>query len=310
MDGTDELFTLPALMTRHPNMPLVSVVLTTYNHAQYLNDSLNSVLEQTYSPIEIIVVDDGSTDATWDVVAGYPTVHYHYQDNRGLAAARNTGIGLARGDYLLFLDADDALLPDAVSIQVEEMQRHPEAAFVSGGHFTADEVLRPLREVSADVQANHYETLLSRNYIGMHAAVMYRRSVLEAFCFDTGLTACEDYDLYLRIASRYPVHSHTRAIALYRTLKNGMSGNLPNMLQMALKALAQQQAQLNSGERERAYRQGRENWKNLYGYMMAEQLEKGMAGKRKQDYIDALLRNKPKLLIRYYLKKILPLSKT
>ncbi len=297
-------------MTDPRTKPLVSIILTTYNHAHFLNDSISSALAQSYPHTEVIVVDDGSTDNTAAVVAEFPGVRYHYQDNRGLAAARNTGIDIAGGEYLIFLDADDALTPDAVAVQVEQILRHPEAAFVTAGHFTADERLRQQREVSADIREAHYETLLIRNYIGMHAAVMYRRSILDEFRFDTGLSACEDYDLYLRIAARHPVFTHTRPVAIYRTVSGGMSGNLTNMLNNALEALARQKPHLRTDEQRRAFRAGLRNWRDLYGYMMAEQLDKGLAMHKKQGYLEALLRNHPKLLIRYYLKKILPLSKT
>jgi len=105
--------------------PLVSVVVPTYNCAHYLAAALDSVLAQTYRPIEVIVVDDGSTDNTADVVCAYAEVRYLYQPNQGAAVARNIGIAAAQGEFIAFLDADDVWQPDKLSIQVAYMLQHP-----------------------------------------------------------------------------------------------------------------------------------------------------------------------------------------
>jgi glycosyltransferase involved in cell wall biosynthesis len=295
-------------MTRHPDLTTVSIVITTYNHARFLPDAIESVLSQAYAGIELIVVDDGSTDDTTAVMQRYPSCRYIYQSNSGLAAARNRGLSEATGLYVLFLDADDTLLPGAIKIQADHLTRLPEVAFVSGGHIVADAYLRPQREVGADIQAEHYRTLLTRNYIGMHAAVLYRRNVLEQFVFDTALSACEDYDVYLRVSRKHPVFTHTVPIAMYRTLSSGMSGNLPNMLATALKALKKQQPFLKTPAEREAYNIGIANWKNLYGYAMLEHLTRGVDKTTKQVYLSTLLHNKPRLYIRYFLNQIIRIS--
>ena len=102
----------PSLGRVHNGMlPLVSVIITSYNQARFLSDAIESVLTQTYSQFEMVVVDDGSTDNASEVVARYPGVRYMRQDNQGLSAARNTGLRESNGAYLVFLDADDRLLP-------------------------------------------------------------------------------------------------------------------------------------------------------------------------------------------------------
>ena len=98
---------------QHTN-PLVSVIIPCYNHAQFLPDAIRSVQQQTYSPVEIVVVNDGSTDDTETVAKQFDTVKHIYQTNRGLSAARNTGIEHSSGEFLVFLDADDWLYKDAV----------------------------------------------------------------------------------------------------------------------------------------------------------------------------------------------------
>ena len=115
-----------------PEVNLVSVVIPCYDHAQFLAQAIESVLGQSYANFEIIVVDDGSTDNTAEVVKGYSPVRYVYQKNAGRSNARNTGLQQSRGEFLVFLDADDRLLPHALETGVYCMHEHPECAFVSG----------------------------------------------------------------------------------------------------------------------------------------------------------------------------------
>src|SRR4051794_15933358 len=115
------------------NYPLVSVIVPCFNHGNYLHKAIESVLKQTYRNIEIVVIDDGSTDNTRFVTDGYPGVVYIYQDNKGLPAARNSGIKNSKGDYLLFLDADDWLYPKGIESNVNYLLQHKKTAFISGG---------------------------------------------------------------------------------------------------------------------------------------------------------------------------------
>ncbi len=110
--------------------PLVSVIVPVYNGERYLTKTIQSVLTQDYQPIEIIVVDDGSTDRTAEIVRAQPNIHYIYQNNRGVSAARNTGIAAAQGEFLAFLDADDMWVPQKLSVQVSYLTQHPDVGFV------------------------------------------------------------------------------------------------------------------------------------------------------------------------------------
>src|SRR6266542_2149387 len=105
----------------------VSIVIVCYNQARYLREAIQSALAQTFADIEVLVVDDGSTDNTRDVALSFPRVRYIHQGNQGLAAARNTGIRETTGPYLLFLDADDRLYPEAVQSNMECFWEHPES---------------------------------------------------------------------------------------------------------------------------------------------------------------------------------------
>jgi glycosyltransferase involved in cell wall biosynthesis/SAM-dependent methyltransferase len=244
---------------------LVSVIIPCYNHARFLAESVDSVKQQTYKNVEIIVVDDGSTDDTKAVSESLPGIQYIYQSNQGLSAARNTGFQTSKGDYVVFLDADDYLYPDAIRINLEHLQQNPSWAFISGWHDKVDEWKYPIEKDELSViQHNHYIHFLQGNYIGMHAAVMYTRWVLNEFNFDTSLKACEDYDLYLRITRKYPVGCHGKNMAAYRIHGNNMSGSIPFMLKSALQVLASQKVYLQNPQEQQAWNNGRSIWTNYY----------------------------------------------
>src|SRR3712207_1908731 len=165
--------------------PLVSVVIPCYNQAHFLGEAIESVLAQSYPNVEIIVVDDGSTDATSEVARSYPKVRLVRQENQGLSGARNAGLARSEGEYVVFLDADDRLLPEALETGVEYLEARPECAFVSGpcNRITADGSPLPTRP-RLHVGGDHYLTLLQRCYIMPPAAVVYRRAVFESVgCF-------------------------------------------------------------------------------------------------------------------------------
>ena len=107
------------------NLPLVTVIIPVYNYANYIGATLDSVFAQTYCPIEVIVVDDGSTDNSADIVRGYPEVQYFYQSNQGVSVARNVAIAAAKGEFIAFLDADDLWKPDKLSLQIAYMLENP-----------------------------------------------------------------------------------------------------------------------------------------------------------------------------------------
>ena len=255
--------------------PAVTVVITCRNHAHFLPDAIDSVQRQTFRDFELIVVDDGSTDATAAVAARYPDARYVWQAHAGLPAARNAGVRAARGRHVVFLDADDRLLPAALRIGVECAARNPEAAFVSGHYAVID---RDGHRVSdrrrACVIASHYEALLRVNYIGMHATVLYRRETLERHGgFDESLPASEDYDLYLRVARVEPVVCHPELVAEYRWHGANMSLNSGLMLTATLRVLRRQREHVRGHARlEEAYREGVTFWQRLFGEPLLDEL--------------------------------------
>ncbi len=242
---------------------IVSVIIPCYNQGHYIKEAIDSVLTQTYQRVEIVVVDDGSTDNTKFIVDKYPSVKYIYQNNQGLSAARNTGIDNSKGGFLVFLDSDDWLLPHALEVNIKYLEKNPEAVFVSGSHKKIShngiihETRKPLRLIP-------YQQLLHQNYIGMIAAVMFRREIFDQYRYDTSLTSCEDYDLYLKITRDHKVINHAQEIAIYRFHEKNMSGNAASMLNTVLDVLKRQENNLRGKIEKTYYASGLSNWKKYY----------------------------------------------
>jgi glycosyltransferase involved in cell wall biosynthesis len=177
--------------------PLVSVVIPCFNYAGYLGEAIESALHQTYSPIEIIVVDDGSTDDTTAVAVRYP-VKLVKQLNLGLAAAGNAGIRASSGEFVMRLDADDRLDADYVQHALEPLLRDPSVHFVytQMAPFGARSGTYPVEDFDADTLAEH-------NYA--HGSALMRRASFDAvggYANDWGKLRCEDWDLWLSFAER------------------------------------------------------------------------------------------------------------
>ena len=257
------------------NTVQVSVVITCFDQGEYLGEAIESVLEQDYLNVEAVVVDDGSGDDSPAVARQYAGVKYVRQPNQGLPAARNAGIEESHGKYIVFLDADDRLLPGALTAGVRCIRAHPECAFVSGGYCCIDETGRIVKQPApACVDEDHYLSLLQGNYIGMHGAVLYQRAMLTAEGgFRTALPACEDYDMYLRLARLYPVFCHQTVVAEYRIHATSMSADVALMLPRVLQVLRSQREYVQTDQRRiAAYRVGLRYWKRFYARQFASRL--------------------------------------
>lgn len=249
----------------------VGVIVTTYNHAHFLAQALESVRAQTRAPDAVVVIDDGSTDDPAGVVARFPGVRLISQENRGLAAARNRGLAAVNTTYVVFLDADDCFSPDALEAGLACFTRSPESGFVYGGHRFIDAEGQRLGQRFHAVRESPYVQLLRGNFIGMHATVMYRRELLVAVGgFDERLRRCEDYDVYLRMARLYPVTGYPDLIASYRQHGDNMSADHGSMLRTALEIHARHRPPASAGDAAIAWRQGRRRWRRLYAEAMAE----------------------------------------
>ncbi len=242
-------------------LPLISVIIPTFNAAVFLPKAINSVLQQTYSNVEIIILDDGSTDNTRLLMQDLKAVKYFYQENMGLSSARNAGIRKAQGEYLVFLDADDWLEKDALVQNFSVIKGLPHIAFVSGNYYLLRAKTNQLEAVMAKVIDDPYIQLLRSNYIGMHAAVLFQRWIFQTIRYDESLKACEDYDIYLTITRKYPVMHHQKIIATYYFHPSGLSHNYQLMMDSITAVIKKQRPFLKTAEEKAAYHEGLQQWK-------------------------------------------------
>ncbi|MCK5551764.1 MAG: glycosyltransferase [Deltaproteobacteria bacterium] len=188
-------------------MPVLSVVIPTYNRLPKVKDAIESVLSQTYRDFEFWVVDDGSTDGTGEALRAFGNkIKYISQDNRGASAARNLGARVSRGKYLAFLDSDDLWEPEKLEIQVKCMKENPQFPLC----YTDEIWIRKGIRVNPKKRHGKYsgwifEKCLPLCIISPSSALMRRALFEETGGFDETLPVCEDYDFWLRVTCRYPV---------------------------------------------------------------------------------------------------------
>ena len=181
--------------------------MPTFNRAHCLERAIDSVLDQTFRDYELIVVDDGSTDHTADLLKRYDdSLKSIHQQNRGVSAARNTGIRAARGELIALLDSDDCWLPTKLERQVDFFETHPQAQVCQ----TEEIWIRNGRRVNPKRRHRKFSGLIFEKSLPLclvsPSAVMLRKSLFDQVgLFDERLPACEDYDLWLRITWKYPV---------------------------------------------------------------------------------------------------------
>jgi glycosyltransferase involved in cell wall biosynthesis/SAM-dependent methyltransferase len=245
----------------------VAVIIPIFNQARFLADAIMSVLAQTRPADEIIVVDDGSTDDPAAVIAQLQKVRLIRQDNRGVSAARNTGLRSCTTSHVVFLDADDRLLPTALDAGLACIAERPDSAFVYGGYRLISENGHPVGpSYVVPVDGDARLAFLRRNLIGMPAIVLHRRDcLLEVNGFDETLRRVEDHDIYLRITERYPVASHPEIVAEYRKHSQNMSNDHVAQLKAALRVLDRHEARIGHDALTRAaLRDGRANKRSYY----------------------------------------------
>ncbi|MGD8886253.1 MAG: glycosyltransferase family A protein [Gammaproteobacteria bacterium] len=186
----------------------ISVIIPTFNRVQWLGEALRSVLTQTWQPHEVIVVDDGSTDTTRQVIETNfaEQVRYYYQSNRGVSAARNTGIQQATGNWIALLDSDDAWLPDKLQCQVDALRQNPQYRFCHTDEiwYRHGRRVNPMKK-HQKTGGHIFEHCLPLCAISPSSALIHRECFEEIGWFDESLPACEDYDYWLRYCARYPV---------------------------------------------------------------------------------------------------------
>ncbi len=222
-------------------MPKVTVIIPTYNAIAYLPSTVDSVIQQTFTDFEVLIVDDGSTDETVEWVSKLvdPRVRLISQANQGVAVARNQGIASAQGEYVAFLDADDLWEPTKLEKQVKCLDENPQVGLVNTSIVNIDEQGKPLGAVNAsDVEGNVLKYIVEENLILCGSAPMVRRSCLEAVQgFDQQLMSAEDWDLWIRLSARYDFAVVREPLVLYRQHLNSKSNNIERHLKHRLKVI-------------------------------------------------------------------------
>ena len=205
-------------------MPLVSVVIPTYNYGAYVGQAIDSALAQTYPHVEVVVVDDGSTDDTPARLAAYgDRIRVVSQANQGLSAARNAGIAAARGEYVALLDSDDAFHPRKLELQLRHLIAYPGVGLTGTGHFS--DPARKWPEVAADLAARTLtrDELVLRSPFAPSSAVFRKACAGAAGGFDVALRSVEDRDFYLRVAAHAGVTLLGAELTYYRETPGSMS---------------------------------------------------------------------------------------
>lgn len=214
-------------------MPKVSVIIPTYNRAHLLPACLKSVLAQSFREFEIIVIDDGSTDNTSEIISAFP-VRYYYQENQGVVAALNHGIKSSSSDYITILGSDDMLMKNTLEKVVNILDKHPEVGFAYGQMYLMDERGRifklekapPKHSCIRDGKEEIRDLLLYDNHFPS-SVVIRRRCLDEVGVFDPSFrSGCEDVDLLIRLAKRYAVAYIAEPLVRYRCHSQNFSSTL------------------------------------------------------------------------------------
>lgn len=218
------------------NSPLVSIVIPSYNYERFVGEAIESALRQTHDAVEVIVADDGSTDGSRAVISAFGTrIKTVFQDNLGLPSARNSGIRLAGGEYLLFLDADDWLLPGAAADLLEGFALFPEAGIVFGNAQLTDEQGREIGRHRSGAGRVSYRDMLQGNPILVSEALVRRSILARTGPFDPDLRQCEDYDLWLKASRLFPIVHLDRTVTRIRHHPRQLSKDRTQQLKWELR---------------------------------------------------------------------------
>ncbi len=293
-------------MTEVRHRPTGTVVIPCFNQARFLPAAVASVHRQSYRGLECIVVNDGSTDDTADV-ASRLGVRAFNQSNLGVSAARNAGLAAARGDLVVFLDADDELLPDAVALGAQALATDPVRAAVVGRCQVMDAAGRPLAAIHDPVDpSNLYEEWLSRNFVWTPGAAMFRRRALEGIGgFPTDVGPAADYAVYLRLARTGRVRLIQEDMVRYRQHETSMSRDPALMLRATLAVLRREAREAPASLRLRI-RRGRRSWCDWYGEQIVARLRADWHGGNHRLQLRAiatLVRHCPTVVLRHIARK-------
>ncbi|MDP8966064.1 MAG: glycosyltransferase [Cyanobacteriota bacterium] len=228
-------------------MPLVSIIVPVYNGETTIQETIESVLNQTFRDFELLIINDGSQDATLEVIDRIqdPRVKVFSYSNSGVSTSRNRGISLASGEYISFIDADDLWTPDKLEAQFNALQANPEAGVAYSWTDYIDESGQVVRQgPHFNCNGDAYAKLLLSDFVGSGSNPLIRKQAfIEVGGFDESLSLAADWDMWLRLAARYQFVAVPSIHILYRQVDGSMSSNVWRMeaesLQIIQRAIAQ-----------------------------------------------------------------------
>lgn len=224
-------------MLSDKKIPKVSVIMSAYNGEMYIREAIDSILAQSYKNYEIIVVDDGSTDSTREILNSYgEAIRYFFQENQGATKAECFGILQAQGEYIASLDQDDAWMPNLLEEQIKILDSNTELAFVCAAAHVINEKGEAIDKYESGIYCeSSFEGLLEDNFV-LHCTVLLRHEYYdEVGGFDPQITITHDIDLWLRLAKRYKFVYQRKLLAKYRLHNNNSTKNLDSWLENRLK---------------------------------------------------------------------------
>lgn len=231
-------------------MKTISVIIPTYNRASKLHKSIASVLAQTYTDFELLIVDDGSADDTDKVVASFHDDRIRYiklAQNGGASAARNEGIRLAEGEWVAFHDSDDVWRPEKLEKQMEYVKRNPDFGMVYCAYLMNVEqkkIMVPNATWNGELEGDLFADLLVRNSVGAPTMMIQKRVLEEIGGFDTSLKSLEDWDLALRIAEKYKIGYVPEILVDAYMSAGGVSSNVGAYYETRCKLIGRYREQL------------------------------------------------------------------
>jgi glycosyltransferase involved in cell wall biosynthesis len=216
-------------------MPKVSVIIQAYNAMNYLPKTLESVLKQTFTDFEVLIINDGSTDniVEWASQIKDPRVKLISQENQGQSAARNLGVVLAKGDYLALLDADDLWLPTKLEKQVNLLEKNPGVGLVDTWVTLTDEHGKPTGTViKTHAEGNVWKQIIERPTVICGSSPLVRSDCFEKVgLFDKKLSVSANWEMWIRVASRYSFAMIKEPLVFYRQHYNSQSKNCQKLLE-------------------------------------------------------------------------------
>lgn len=254
--------------------PLVSVIIPCFNGVEFIGEAIESVLAQTHPRMEVVVIDDGSDDGSSEVIARYPVRCLRGQ-REGVSAARNRGIRESKGEFIIFLDADDRLLPNAVRSGIESLTEHPRCSMAVGSHNIISHAGKLLRSRKKPLKKrDYYACLLKSNFVECISSAIFRSDCVERRdWFRRGLHAAEDYEFYMELAREHGICCHGEIVAEYRLHHSNASHDSELMLASTMHVVcAQRPYAFTSLKRCYCFSYGLWLWRRKYGRQLTRQL--------------------------------------